>query len=216
MILPGWTCTCGTFNGEAKEFQPKCRACSGDRPDLLTWEEARHVAMNLLDRKTRSYVADAMALDCDDLTVALASLMAAYGKREEAQELQRVSAQPPTEERMKLVIIESPLKALTPEAALVHKEYAKACMRDSLDRGEAPFASHLLYTQVLDDDILDQRMRGIGAGLAVAERADLSAVYVDLGVSKGMRLGIEHAKAHGRRVEERSLRGWETMPRTAV
>lgn len=33
--------------------------------------------------------------------------------------------------------------------------YARACVRDSLLRGESPIASHLLYTQsgILDDDI---------------------------------------------------------------
>jgi hypothetical protein len=32
--------------------------------------------------------------------------------------------------------------------------YAQLCVLDCLQRGEAPFASHLLYTQVLDDGIL--------------------------------------------------------------
>lgn len=117
---------------------------------------------------------------------------------------------------MKLVIIESPLKAVTREVAVVHGEYARACLLDSLRRGEAPFASHLLYTQVLDDDLPNERSKGINAGLAVAERADLSAVYVDLGISKGMLLGIEHARKFGRPVEERRLGGWENMPKSAV
>lgn len=30
-------------------------------------------------------------------------------------------------------------------------DYAKKCLKDSLDRNECPFASHLLYTQVLND-----------------------------------------------------------------
>ena len=49
-----------------------------------------------------------------------------------------------------IVIIESPF------AGDVDKniEYARKCVRDSLNRGEAPSASHLLYTQpgILDDD----------------------------------------------------------------
>ena len=28
-------------------------------------------------------------------------------------------------------------------------DYAKKCLKDSLERDECPFASHLLYTQVL-------------------------------------------------------------------
>jgi hypothetical protein len=44
---------------------------------------------------------------------------------------------------MKLVIIESPYAGEV-EANVA---YARACMRDSLGHGEAPIASHLLYTQ---------------------------------------------------------------------
>ena len=45
-------------------------------------------------------------------------------------------------------------------------KYARRCMRDSLIRGEFPFASHLLYTQegILDDTKPDERKLGIEAG----------------------------------------------------
>lgn len=56
---------------------------------------------------------------------------------------------------MRLVIIESPF------AGDVEKNtrYARACVRDSLLRGEAPIASHLLYTQggILNDDVPAER-----------------------------------------------------------
>jgi len=32
LILPGWRCDCGCFNGEAKETLPACRHCGGPRP----------------------------------------------------------------------------------------------------------------------------------------------------------------------------------------
>ena len=41
-------------------------------------------------------------------------------------------------------------------------EYARLCMKDCLDRGEAPMVSHLLYTQVLDDDNEEQRRTALG------------------------------------------------------
>jgi hypothetical protein len=50
---------------------------------------------------------------------------------------------------VRLVIIESPY-AGDPDGNLA---YARAALADSLARGEAPFASHLLYPQVLDDMI---------------------------------------------------------------
>ena len=97
---------------------------------------------------------------------------------------------------MKLVIIESPFAATTTEQAARHIAYARAALRDSLLRGEAPFASHLLYTQpgVLDDKDELERFVGIEAGLAWGPEADMVAVYEDLGVSHGMQLGIIRAQ----------------------
>jgi hypothetical protein len=85
---------------------------------------------------------------------------------------------------MKKVIIESPY------AGNIERniKYARACLKDSLNRNEAPLASHLLYTQdgVLDDGIKAERMKGINAGLAWIEFADIHVFYIDYGMSKGM------------------------------
>ncbi|KKN94467.1 hypothetical protein LCGC14_0188150 [marine sediment metagenome] len=104
---------------------------------------------------------------------------------------------------MRLVIIESPYAGNVE----LNTRYARAAMRDCLEREEAPYASHLLYTQpdVLDDDNPDEQSAGIDAGLAWGEKADATVVYEDLGISEGMRLGIERAKRAGRRVEVRRL-----------
>jgi hypothetical protein len=83
--------------------------------------------------------------------------------------------------------------------------YAKRAMRDSLERGEAPIASHLLYTQVLDDSVPTDRALGIIAGLAWGTVAEATVVYADLGISSGMQHGIDHANGHGRPVEYRWL-----------
>ena len=104
---------------------------------------------------------------------------------------------------MKLVIIESPY-AGDVEANV---EYARACVRDSLSRGEAPIASHLLYTQpgILDDNIQEERQQGMDAGVAWRKVADLSAVYTDRGVSNGMNVGILLAHGSGVPVEYRTV-----------
>ncbi len=91
---------------------------------------------------------------------------------------------------MKKVILESPYAGDVER----NEKYARLCLSDSLDRSEAPLASHLLYTQVLDDRKAKQREQGIAAGLAWLEHADLMAVYEDYGVSEGMRKAI--ALAH--------------------
>lgn len=104
---------------------------------------------------------------------------------------------------MKRVIIESPYAGDVER----NVNYARAAMKDCLHRGEAPYASHLLYTQegVLDDDIPGERELGINAGLAWGVVADLVVVYDDLGVTKGMMYGIAKHEKEGRTIVYRSL-----------
>lgn len=96
---------------------------------------------------------------------------------------------------MRLVIIESPYAGEVER----NVKYARRCVRDSLLRGEAPIASHLLYTQpgVLDDNVLSERQHGIEAGLAWRKVAERTVVYQDFGISTGMQYGIDAAKAAG-------------------
>lgn len=85
--------------------------------------------------------------------------------------------------------------------------YARAALRDCLSRGEAPIASHLLYTQpgVLNDDVPEERVWGIQAGFAWSVAAEATVVYDDLGTSRGMTYGIERAQREGRPIEYRQL-----------
>lgn len=113
----------------------------------------------------------------------------------------------------KLVVIESPYApgSGTPELREANLkryiDYAILCMRDSLVRGECPFASHLLYTHkgLLNDDVPTEREQGIAAGVAWGRHADLTAVYIDFGISGGMRHGIDAALAAGRSIDYRSV-----------
>jgi|TARA_R110000751_G_scaffold42593_2_gene98788 hypothetical protein len=100
------------------------------------------------------------------------------------------------------VIIESPYSPGSPE----NIEYARRCLFDSLLRGESPFASHLLYTQVLDDTDSKQRYVGMTQALEWYETADLCAVYIDRGISSGMEFGRSHAQSLGMNIEERTLK----------
>lgn len=104
---------------------------------------------------------------------------------------------------MRLVIIESPY-AGDIEANV---DFARACVRDSLERGEAPIASHLFYTQpgILKDEVPAEREWGINAGLAWRVVADASVVYTDRGITRGMEYGIDAAEKAGIPVEYRML-----------
>ena len=104
---------------------------------------------------------------------------------------------------MNLVIIESPYAG----DVAANVNYARLCMRDSLNRGESPLASHLLYTQpgILDDDIPSERQLGIDAGLAWRKAAQFSVFYVDLGWSRGMLAAKEIYEREGFPFEIRAL-----------
>lgn len=107
---------------------------------------------------------------------------------------------------MILVLIESPYAGDIEQ----NLAYLRAAMRDCLLRGEAPFASHALYMQpgVLDDTLPYERTLGIHAGLEWGRLASKTVVYIDLGISRGMKYGIERAEQEGRPVERRSLPAW--------
>ena len=93
------------------------------------------------------------------------------------------------------VVIESPFGAPTKEGQDENLRYLRACMRDCLERGEAPFASHGLYTQdgVLNDWDPNEREKGIQAGFEWRAVSQATIVYVDRGITPGMRAGIRKA-----------------------
>lgn len=110
---------------------------------------------------------------------------------------------------MDLVIVESPY-AGNVKANLA---YARQAMADCLKRGEAPYASHLLYTQegVLDDEKPEDRKLGIAAGFEWGKQATKTVVYCDRGLTQAMAEGIAQAFAVGRLVEFRWLETGKTF-----
>src|SRR6266404_2664437 len=101
---------------------------------------------------------------------------------------------------MRRVIIESPYAG----DVETHKTYSRRCIRDSLQRGEAPIASHSLYTQpgILDDNIPEERELGINAGHAWLSVADAVILYTDYGITDGMKKVL--AKLY-LKIEERTI-----------
>lgn len=106
-------------------------------------------------------------------------------------------------DQIELVQIESPYAGDIER----NLRYLRACMRDCLLRGEAPYASHALYTQpgVLRDEVPEEREHGIQAGFAMRCAMDKTVVYTDCGTSGGMKYGIAHAESIGHPIEYRTL-----------
>ncbi|MEI6283379.1 MAG: hypothetical protein WCP82_11815 [Alphaproteobacteria bacterium] len=102
-----------------------------------------------------------------------------------------------------LVIIEAPY-AQSPERML---EYLRACIVDSLRRGESPITSvgTFVTTGALDDLKTAERKEGIEAGLEWYRVAEACVAYVDFGISAGMQQGMYRAQEHGVPIEVREI-----------
>lgn len=106
---------------------------------------------------------------------------------------------------MRLVIIESPFRGKDFNKSLLYREYLDACIRDSIERGESPYASHRIIPGALDDSIPAERDKGIRAGYAWWKHAAAIVFYVDHGISEGMHKALQRAKTMQLTVEVRKL-----------
>lgn len=108
---------------------------------------------------------------------------------------------------MRLVILESPYRAATGADFERNRLYRQQCIQDCLLRGEAPFASHQMYTDALDDNIPAERDLGIAAGYEWWRAASCVVFYTDIGFSEGMRKAWNRARVSNIKREERRLLG---------
>lgn len=103
---------------------------------------------------------------------------------------------------MKKVIIESPYAG----NIKLNEIYGEFCMHDCIvNHNETPYASHLLYTRkyVLRDHVPEERKLGIEAGFFWRDVSDMTVFYTDLGLTDGMKLGVEDCKKKGKDYEIR-------------
>jgi hypothetical protein len=111
-----------------------------------------------------------------------------------------------------LVILESPY-AGTVEDNLV---YARKSALDCAMLGEATQASHMYYTQFLDDTVPAHRELGIKLGLAWRRVANYSVFYTDRGWSRGMRQALVSAIVEERQFKIRSLFNTPMVPTALI
>lgn len=105
---------------------------------------------------------------------------------------------------MQLVVVESPYRGDID----THTAYARRAVKDCLERGEAPIASHLLLTQpgILDDEDVEQRNAGIAVGHEwIRQCKVIIAMYVDYGISGGMQKAIDFADSTHTHIEYRTI-----------
>lgn len=105
---------------------------------------------------------------------------------------------------MKRVVVESPYKGYMRRNEI----YGEFAMHDCLvNHNESPYASHLLYTRryVLRDWIEEERKLGIEAGFYWRDVSEKTIFYIDLGITEGMKLGIEDCKKKNKDYELRRI-----------
>jgi hypothetical protein len=103
------------------------------------------------------------------------------------------------------VIIESPFRGATLRLARRNVNYAIEAIRDSINRGEAPFLSHMVYPGALDDSIPIERELGIQLGYAWWPVVEAICFYTDHGWSHGMLDAKMLARQRGLNIEERTV-----------
>lgn len=106
---------------------------------------------------------------------------------------------------MRLVIIESPYRASDESAFERNLLYLDLCIRDSIIRGESPYASHKIIPGALRDDLPEERDLGIRCGYAWWRAATMIAFYTDLGWSEGMRRALVRAKTQNIKIDTRKI-----------
>ncbi len=71
--------------------------------------------------------------------------------------------------------------------------YAKELTRIALDNGYAPIAPHLYLTQVLNEEVPEQREIGMGAGMEILHQCRYIIIGSRFGISEGMSGEIDAA-----------------------
>jgi hypothetical protein len=112
---------------------------------------------------------------------------------------------------MKLTVVESPLRGIPPERCPAflrpfvervlrerNRHFAFRCVRAEIDRGRAPFASHVFFDQpgLLDDANPKQRTAGMAIGQAwsAVDQCRVRKFYLNRGHSSGMEFGKTKAR----------------------
>lgn len=105
----------------------------------------------------------------------------------------------------KATIILTPFFSEDPSKGAMFERFAKRAVRDSMNRNEAPLASHLFYYEIFNNNIQIERDMGLHSQISWIPNCDLVAVYIDFGVTQAMRVAIDVARLRGKKIEYRNI-----------
>lgn len=98
---------------------------------------------------------------------------------------------------MRTCYICSPYRAKTEAELDNHIDYAQEITSKAMAAGLAPITPHLYLTQVTNDEIPEQRARGLETGQALLLLCDCLLIGNRYGVSAGMQAEIKLAEQQG-------------------
>lgn len=78
--------------------------------------------------------------------------------------------------------------------------YVRELLTYAINAGYVPIAPHLLYTQVLNDDVPEERKIGINLCEELIRKSDIVIIGKKYGLSLGMKREIILAKKLGKRI----------------
>lgn len=110
---------------------------------------------------------------------------------------------------LKMVVLETRFVSKDIKTMIMYRKFTLACIRGCLKRGEALYASHMMFaeTNTLDEFSAEELTLGMVAGFLWSNQATKTVVYTDLGIGKGIAKGIETAKLNSKEIEYKTL-GW--------
>lgn len=79
-----------------------------------------------------------------------------------------------------------------------NKEYARELTRLALDNDFCPVTVHLYLTEALDDDVPEERAKGMDAGIEILDNCKYILIGGRYGISEGMKREIKRALDTGK------------------
>lgn len=105
-----------------------------------------------------------------------------------------------------IILLESPYLHEHPIDGEEYSIYLSRCLRDSLKRGEAPIATHAMYTRpgVLNLSIGEATLATLASD-DLAELIPITVAYTDYGITEKMDLGLDRAGRWKHTIEYREI-----------
>lgn len=86
-----------------------------------------------------------------------------------------------------------------------YERYLKKCMRNSVDRGEAPYCGSLINYKILNYKNPIERDMGIMMDVSFLEKIKIMRVYIDMGITPAMVAMVNLAKKRSYQIEFRKI-----------